>query len=193
MRGVSASSFPSSFPASVPTNVGGAAGATAGSQGENKTKVFGRENLAIPTGRAKTRKFAAIVSLESCCVGGRSVTFLNFIASSLNRGGDDGGVADSSRNFFRSFIESSDSNGRGNALSSSNFLRHFIESSLSNGRGNALFLSFHCIAGMCPFSYLEIRDTDAATPSHGFYSERLWLSISTAEDSSREGRPATIG
>ena len=171
MRGVSASSFPSSFPASVPTNVGGAAGATAGSQGENKTKVFGRENLAIPTGRAKTRKFAAIVSLESCCVGGRSVTFLNFIASSLNRGGDDGGVADSSRNFFRSFIESSD----------------------SNGRGNALFLSFHCIAGMCPFSYLEIRDTDAATPSHGFYSERLWLSISTAEDSSREGRPATIG
>ena len=72
------------------------------------------------------------------------------------------------------------------------FRIHPIEEE-TEGRGNALFLSFRRIVGMQAFSYLEIRDTDAATPSHGFYRERLSLSISTAEDSSREGRPATIG
>jgi len=69
----------------------------------------------------------------------------------------------------------------------------FVVQEKQDGFGNAVFLSFHRIAGMCPVSYIEIRDTDAATPSHGFYSERLSLSINTAEDSNREGRPATIG
>ena len=159
----------------------------------NKTLSFGCGYLALTTGIPKSRKFAALVSSESVCLFGRSVTFLNFIASSLNRGGDDGGVADSSRNFLRSVIESSDSNGRGDALSPRSFLRSFIESSDSNGRGNALFLSFCRTVGTQAFSYLEIRDTDAATSSQGFYSEGLSLSINTAEDSSRDGRPATIG